>query len=74
MHRYGLLSPDLRHLIGTLRAFRNSFYRCLDRRVDALFELTDAILTAGSVPSPPHLSLATVHRRGWGSGQPLRRA
>jgi len=39
----------------------------LDRRVDALFELTDAILTAGSVPSPPHLSLAAVHRRGWGS-------
>jgi hypothetical protein len=39
----------------------------LDRRADALFELTDAILTAGSVPSPVHLSLAAVHRRGWGS-------
>ena len=49
------------------RAFRGSFYRCLDRRADALFELTDALLTAGSVPSPPHLSLAAVHRRGWGS-------
>ncbi len=23
--------------------------------------------TAGPVPSPPHLSLAAVHRRGWGS-------
>jgi hypothetical protein len=51
----------------SLPAFRESFYRCLDRRADALFELADAILTAGSVPSPPHLSLATVHRRGWGS-------
>ena len=50
-----------------LHAFRDSFYRRLDRRADALFELTDAILTAGSVPSPPHLSLAAVHRRGWGS-------
>jgi len=50
-----------------LRAFRNSFYWCFDRRADALFELTDALLTAGSVPSPPHLSLAAVHRRGWGS-------
>ena len=30
-------------------------------------ELTDAILAAGSVPSPPHLSLASIHRRGWGS-------
>ena len=27
----------------------------------------DALLTAGPVPSPPHLSLAAVHRRGWGS-------
>jgi hypothetical protein len=51
-------------LAQSLRAFRDSFYRCLDRRADALFELTDAILTAGSVPSPVHLSLATVHRRG----------
>ena len=35
---------------------------------DALFELTDAILTAdGVVPSPVHLSLQASHRRGWGS-------
>ena len=48
-------------------AFRSAFYRSLHRRADALFELADAILTAGSVPSPPHLSLTGVHRRGWGS-------
>lgn len=53
--------------LDSLRAFRDSFYRCLDHRADALFELTDALLTAGSVPSPVHLSLAAVHRRGWGS-------
>jgi hypothetical protein len=53
--------------LGSLRAFRGSLYRCFDRRADALFELTDALLTAGSVPSPVHLSLAVVHRRGWGS-------
>ena len=47
-----------------LRALRDSFYRCLDRRADALFDLTDALLTAGTVSSPPHLSLAAVHRRG----------
>src|SRR5215208_5998265 len=35
------------------------------RRADALFELTDAVLAAGLVPSPPHLILAPVHRRGW---------
>jgi hypothetical protein len=51
----------------TLRALRGSLYRCFDRRADALFELGDAILTAGVVPSPAHLSLETAHRRGWGS-------
>jgi hypothetical protein len=48
--------------------FRRSFYECFHRRKDALFELTDAILTAdGAVPSPAHLSLQSSHRRGWGS-------
>ncbi len=60
------MDPSAR-TFSTLRTFRDSFYRCFSRRADALFELTDALLTAGSVPSPPHLSLAAVHRRGWGS-------
>jgi hypothetical protein len=50
-----------------LRDFRADFYACLSRRGDALFELTDALLTAEAVPSPVHLSLAPAHRRGWGS-------
>jgi hypothetical protein len=51
-----------------LRAFRRSFYECLHRRADALFELADAMLTAdGAVPSPAHLSRQPAHRRGWGS-------
>ncbi len=54
-------------LFDALRTFRDSFYRCFDRRNDALFELTDALLSAGTISSPPHLSLAAVHRRGWGS-------
>jgi hypothetical protein len=53
--------------LDALRAFRDSLYRCFDRRADALFELTDALLTAGAVPSPVHLSLEPSHRRGWGS-------
>jgi hypothetical protein len=54
--------------LENLRAFRNSLYRCLERRADALFELADAMLTAaGTVPSPVHLSLVPAHRRGWGS-------
>ncbi len=51
-----------------LQAFRRCLYDCLHPRSDALFELTDAILTANAaVPSPAHLSLQAPHRRGWGS-------
>jgi DDE superfamily endonuclease len=53
--------------LQTLGTFRYSLYECLHRRADALFELTDAILTADGVPSPVHLSLEAPHRRGWGS-------
>lgn len=52
---------------GTLQEFRERFYACLGHRADALFELTDAMLTGGAVVSPPHLSLTPTHRRGWGS-------
>ena len=41
--------------LDALRAFRDLLYGCFERRSDALFELTDAILTAGVVPSPVHL-------------------
>ena len=51
-----------------LHAFRRSLYECLHRRSDALFELTDAILTAdAAVPSAAHLSLQASHCRGWGT-------
>src|SRR5919199_5862956 len=53
--------------VASLRAFRARLHAFFNKRADALVELTDAILTAGSIPSPPHLSLAPVHRRGWGS-------
>jgi hypothetical protein len=53
--------------LDALRTFRDSLYRCFDRHADALFELTDALLTAGVLPSPVHLSLQPSHRRGWGS-------
>ena len=49
-------------LAGTLRSFRKRLHRCFSRRTDALFELCDAILTAGAVPPPVHLSLAAVAR------------
>ena len=49
---------------GGLRVFREAAYASFARRSDALFELTDAILTAGAIPSFVHLSLAPIHRRG----------
>ena len=59
--------PRLRDPALGLSAFRSRLYRCFGRRADALFELTDAILTTNANPSLVHLSLASVHRRGWGS-------
>ena len=53
--------------LADLIAFRHSLYSCFGRRADALFELTDAILTAGPQPSPAHLSLEPIHRRSYGS-------
>jgi hypothetical protein len=34
----------------TLYDFRRSFYECLHRRTDALFELADAILSTQTLP------------------------
>jgi hypothetical protein len=53
--------------LDTLAAFRAALYGCFRRRADALFELTDALVTTGPTLSPAHLSLAPVHRRGGGS-------
>jgi hypothetical protein len=53
--------------LATLHTFRATLHTCFTRRQDALFELTDALLTGSPVPSPVHLSLDPVHRRGWGS-------
>ena len=53
--------------LEALRCFRTDLHGSFPRRADALFELGDALLTAGPVASLPHLSLQAAHRRGWGS-------
>ncbi|MEV7012270.1 NF041680 family putative transposase [Streptosporangium sp. NPDC051022] len=50
-----------------MTSFQQKLMNCFTRRPDALFELTDAILATGPVPSLPHLSLDPLHRRGHGS-------
>lgn len=53
---------------GELERFRSSFYGCLTRWGDALFELTEAVLcTPGPLRSVPALSLEPEFRRSHGS-------
>jgi hypothetical protein len=66
----GLVLPDPPANIAStvLAGFRTEFHRCLIRRADALFELTDAVLCAdGPVTSLVGLCLAAEHRRGHGA-------
>lgn len=58
---------DTSAAFDVLAEFRTALYGCFRRRADALFELIDALLSTGPTPAPAHLSLAPVHRRGWGS-------
>jgi hypothetical protein len=51
--------------LTALRGFREPLHGAMRRRQDALFDLTDAVFTAGPVPSPVHLSLVPARRRGW---------
>ena len=59
---------DRAEAIDALAGFREQLYRCMTRRADALFELTDALLcTDGPVRTLVGLSLAPEHRRGHGA-------
>src|SRR5215207_7664445 len=51
----------------TLRQFRAGISDCFGTRRDALFEVLDAAMVAGLVPSLASVSLTPVHRRRWGS-------
>jgi hypothetical protein len=52
---------------ASLAAFRAATYALFGRRRDALFALCDTLLTTGSVPSLPLLSVQPQHQRKWGS-------
>lgn len=53
---------------GTVRQYRERLFECPTGWADALFELSDAVLTTpGPVHSVPALSLAPIHRRSHGS-------
>jgi hypothetical protein len=53
--------------LTSLASLRAAAYAAFSRRQDALFELCDTLLTTGSVPSLPLLSVQPQHQRGWGS-------
>ena len=48
-----------------LRAFRQQVYTLFGCRRDALFETLDAVLSAPTIETPAHLSLAPSCQRGW---------
>lgn len=50
-----------------LRAFRQQVYTLFGCRRDALFETLDAVLSAPTLETPAHLSLAPTCQRRWGS-------
>src|SRR5215469_14305580 len=64
---YGTMACMDTTAVMSLIGFRSAQHTLCGRRRDALFDLCDALLTAGPVPSPAHLSLQPQHRRGWGS-------
>jgi len=51
---------------GRLAMFRRDLFGCFLLRADALFELGDALLTAGRLPSLPYLSEELAFRRSHG--------
>lgn len=53
--------------LEALRAFRQHVYTLFGCRRDALFEALDAVLSAPTIETPAHLSLASRCQRGWGS-------
>ena len=53
--------------VEALRAFRHQVYMSFGCRRDALFEALDALLSAPTIETPAHLSLAASCQRGWGS-------
>lgn len=53
--------------MAALVAFRAAVYAAFGARRDALFDLLEALLTAGPVAAAVHLRLAPAHRRGHGS-------
>lgn len=55
MKREGMAASGSSDASEGLRSLRTSLYQCFGSRADALYELTDAILEAGAVPSPAHL-------------------
>ncbi len=67
MHE-GSIPPQCTAATEHLDAFRQGYYRCLTRRADTLFELTDALLCArGKVTDLAYLSLEPEHHRGYGA-------
>src|SRR5438067_2419759 len=55
----------MRTSLPCCRAFERQVYACLKRAGDALFNLTDAVLSESQAQSLPELSLSAFFERKW---------
>src|SRR5207247_6399737 len=57
----------MRTSLPCCRAFERQVYACFKRASDALFNLTDAVLSESQAQSLPELSLSAFFERKWPS-------
>ena len=59
--------PVHENVMAMLQGIRQQVYACLKRAGDALFNLTDAVLSESQAQSLPELSLSAFFERKWPS-------
>ena len=59
--------PVQKNVIAMLQAIRQEVYACFKRASDALFNLTDTLLSESQAQSLPELSLSAFFERKWPS-------
>jgi hypothetical protein len=59
--------PVQQTVMAMVRGIRQDVYACFQRASDALFNLTDALLSESQAHSLPELSLSAFFERKWPS-------
>jgi hypothetical protein len=67
MFRYNIERSITQMRFNTLQQVRQQMYGCFGRSADALFNLSDALLSESQARSLPELSLSVFFQRRWPS-------